>query len=230
MPPGSIGVVVDSRTFGLWTQLDRSWFPQADQMVAVVAVGALMVTRLRGPWPIVFAALLTAVGVTAANDKPATQPRAVATRYDWVDRTLPAGAKATILYVAAPGRVACGLSPPMGEVAAMDVYTEIFNLKVGNVLQALGTNPVSTVRSPSVTVGSGGIVTAGGKALRTGYVVLDARVPVVGVRLALLRAREVIAPPVENAALALWRTKGILRLRRPAQIQTTSGLRNLGCA
>jgi hypothetical protein len=230
MPPGSIAVVVDSHTFGLWTQLDRSWFPQARQMIAAVAVGALVIARLRRTWPIVIAALLTAVGVTAANDKPPMQSRSVATRYGWVDRNLPAGAKATVLYLAAPGQVACEVSPRMGEVAAMAVYTEIFNRRVGTVLQALGTNPVSTVRSPSVTVGPGGVVTAKGKVLRPGYVVLDSRIPIVGVRLALLRARDVIVPPVGNAALALWRTRGVLRLRRPAQIQTTSGLRDLGCA
>jgi hypothetical protein len=230
MPPGSIGVVVDSRTFGLWTQLDRSWFPQAKQMVVAVAVGAIVLTRLRRPWPIVFAALLTAVGVTAANDSPPTQPRSVATRYDWVDRTLPAGAKATVLYVAAPGRVPCSVSPRMGEVAIMDLYTEFFNLKVGNVLQALGTNPAAAVQSPSFTVGRGGIVTAGGRALRPSYVILDSRIPVVGDRLRLLQARDVISPPAESAALALWRTRGTLRLRRPAQVQTGSGLRGLGCA
>jgi len=112
----------------------------------------------------------------------------------------------------------------------MDNYTEIFNLKVGAVLQALGTNPVSTVSSPSATVGQDGIVTVDGKALRPGYVVLDSRLPIVGERLALLRARDVIAPPRQNAALALWRTAGVLRLRRPAQIRTTSGLRDLGCS
>jgi hypothetical protein len=230
MPPGSIGVVVDSRTFGLWTQLDRSWFPQAKQMAAAVGVGALVLTRLRRPWPIVFAALLTAVGVTAANDKPSTQPRSVATRYEWVDRRLPAGAKATILYLAAPGRVPCSVSPRMGEVATMDLYTEFFNLKVGDVLQALGTNPAAAVQSPSVTVGRNGIVSEGGSVLRPRYVVLDSRVPIVGVRLALLRARGVIAPPMENAALTLWRARGELRLRTPEQIRTMSGLRRLGCA
>jgi hypothetical protein len=113
----------------------------------------------------------------------------------------------------------------------MDLYTEFFNLKVGNVLQTLGTNPAAATDSPAFAVGRGGIVTTGGRVLRPDYVVLDSRVPVVGVRLALLRARDVIAaPPVEDAALALWRTRGVLRLRAPAQIRTASGLRRLGCS
>jgi hypothetical protein len=229
MPPGSIGTAVDSRTFGLWTEIGHGATSHTYQMVAAIAVGALVLTRLRHSWPIVFAALATAIGVTAARDVPPTQPRSVATKYEWVDRALPSGAQATVLYVAAPGRLTCPVSPRVGEVAAMSVYTEMFNLKIGPVLQALSGNPVAGVASPSVTIGSDGVVRSRGGPLRPGYVVLDSRIPLVGRRLAELRADQVISPPLQSAGLTLWRIPGTLRLRRPVQIVTTEGLRRLGC-
>jgi hypothetical protein len=229
LPPGSIGVVVDSHTFGLWTELNRSWFPAKWQMVAAIAVGALVVAGLRRGWPIALAALLTAIGVTAANDKPPTQPRSVAARYDWVDRTLPGGARATLLYIGFPGAVRCTVAPRVGQVANLSLYTQFFDLKVRDVVQALGTNPASTVAAPTVTIARDGVVREGGKALRPEYAVLDAGVPVVGRRIAELPARGLIDGASRDAALALWKLNGTLRLRHPQDVLTTAGLRRLGC-
>jgi hypothetical protein len=229
MPPGSIAVVVDSRTFGLWTELNRSWFSDKWQMVAALTVGALLTARLRRGWPIALAALLTAIGVTAANDAPPTQPRSVAARYDWVDRTLPAGASATILYIGVPGALRCAIAPRAGQVANLLLYTEFFDLKVRDVFQAFGNNPARAVAAPAVTIGSSGIVREHGRPLRPQYAVLDAAVPIVGRRIAGLPSRGLIADASPDAALALWRVDGVLRLRRPQDVLTTAGLRRLGC-
>jgi hypothetical protein len=229
MAPGSIAAVVDSRTFGLWTELDRSWFPEKWQMVVAIGVGALLVWRLRRGWPIALAALLTAVGVTAANDRPATQPRSVAERYEWLDRSLPAGATATLLYIGFPGGVHCTVAPRVGDEGNLVLYTQIFDLKAGDVFQALGQNPASGVAAPGATIARSGVVSVKGQPLRPAYVALDAGVPVVGRRIAELRARDVISGSSSGAALALWKVDGPVRLRRPAEVFTTAGLRRLGC-
>jgi hypothetical protein len=229
MAPGSIGVVVDSRTFGLWTELNRSWFPEKWQMVAAIAIGAVIVWRLRRGWPIALAALLTAIGVTAANDRPATQPRSVAERYGWLDRSLPAGATATLLYIGFPGGVHCAVAPRVGDEGNLLLYTQIFDLKARSAFQALGQNPASGVAAPGATIARSGLVSVNGRPLRAEYIALDSGVAVVGRRIAELRARDVISGSSSGAAVALWKVDGAVRLRRPADVFTTARLRRLGC-
>jgi hypothetical protein len=227
VPPGSIGTTPDSRTFALWRQLARPWFPEKWQMVAAVTVAAVLVARMRRGWPIGVAAVLASLGVVAANGEPPSQPRSSVTAYEWVDAKVPRGADATVLYVGLPDRIACRRSARAEEIGRFDLYSEFFNLRVDDVVEAFGDNPERGLGSPRVHLASSGVVRLEGRPLRARYLVLDARIPVFGRRVGELPTGRAMP---QAASLALWRVPGTVRLREPSRLLTTDGLRRLSCA
>jgi hypothetical protein len=125
--------------------------------------------------------------------------------------------------------VHCTVAPRVGDEGNLLLYTQIFDLKARDAFQTLGQNPATGVAAPDATIARSGLVSVKGHPLRPAYVALDAGVPVVGRRIAVLRARDVISGSSSGAAVALWKLDGPLRLRRPADVFTTAGLRRLGC-
>ncbi|MBX5474185.1 MAG: glycosyltransferase family 39 protein [Thermoleophilia bacterium] len=230
MPPGSIAAVVDDQTFALWTQLDESGFPPARQMQLAVVVAAILLLLVRRTAVLLLAAALSFVGVAAANDRPPTQPRSIAAAYTWVDRVLPPGAHAKILWVGFTSASECPAPPLTGELAKMEVYTEFFNRRIEPPVHLLADNPARGLGTATVAMTRAGVVVEDGEALRPGFVVADSRIPILGTRVASLSARAVLDGDPEAGALTLWRVDPPLRLRRPAQVASARERRSLGCA
>lgn len=218
MPSGVITThSVDALSFKFWATIPRNGLSAATLMVAAVTVGAVIVVRLRASWPLVASVALTAIGVAAASDYRSDQPRSLTPLYAWVDRTLPANARAAIVWIGVDeGR--CPTGTPESLLGKVAVYTEYFNSRIGPVGHLLADNPARGLATDAFAIRQDGVVARAGDPLRPGYVVTDARVGIAGTRLALLRASDVgIAGAREGSALALWRVSPPLRLVRPAQ-------------
>ena len=218
MPSGVITThSIDALSFKLWGEMPRGGLSTAALFVVAVAIGTVIIIRLRVTWPLVVSVVLAATGVAAASDYRSEQPRSLTQRYAWIDGTLPVGARAAILWIGLDeGRCPPGAAASLlGKVA---LYTEFFNSRIGPVGHLLGDNADRGLATDTFGIRRDGVVTRAGIALRPGYVVTDARVEIAGSRVALLRARDVgIADARENSALALWRVAPPLRLVQPAQ-------------
>ena len=105
----------------------------------------------------------------------------------------------------------------------LTLYTEYFNSRVGPVGYLITDNAARHLSTDAFAVRRDGVVTRAGTPIRSGYVVTDARVGIVGSRVALLRARDVgLADAREGSALALWRAASPLRLAQPSQALSPS--------
>ena len=213
MPSGVITAhSADALSFKLWTQLERSSFSAARQMIVAVAVGAVVLVRMRTAWPLILTVVLAAVGVTAASDYRSDQSRSLVSRYAWVDRTLPREAKATILWIGC-SKDDCPAGSPRSGLAKMAVYTEFFNSRIDRVGHVRGDNGSRGLATDTFALRPDGVVTSMGVPLRPDFVVADARVGIVGSRIALLRAGDVAkTDATRGSALALWRVTPPLRL------------------
>ena len=228
IPSGALNShLIDALSFKVWAQLDVASLSPSAWAVTATAAGALVVLTMRSPWPLVLTVALAAVGVAAASDYRSAETRAEAARYAWVDRALPAGARVTVLYVGYSS-AACPPNAAPSPQRAMSVLTEYFNARVTGVGHLLDDNSFRGVASTPFRLSSDGIVTSGGRPLRPGYVVTDARLALAGTRLAELPSRAVAPEPrASPGALALWRIPGPLRLLRPVQVLRPSRL--AGC-
>ena len=221
-----IGVVttnsLDALSFKLWARIPRDGMSAATLIVLAIAVGALIVVRLRSTWPLAASVLLAAVGVAAASDYRFEHPRSLTEGYGWVDRVVPAGASATILFIGAD-ESRCATGTVGSRLEQLTLYTEYFNSRIGPVGYLITDNAARHLSTDAFAVRRDGVVTRAGTPIRSGYVVTDARVGIVGSRVALLRARDVgLADAREGSALALWRAASPLRLARPSQALSPS--------
>jgi hypothetical protein len=218
MPAGVITThSIDALSFKLWAAMPRGGLSAATLFVAAVAIGAVIVTRLRVTWPFVVSVVLAATGVAAASDYRSEQPRSLTQRYAWIDGALPVGARAAILWIGVDeSRCPAGTAGSL--LGKLTLYTEYFNSRIGPVGHLLADNADRGLATDRFGIRRDGVVTLAGIALRPRYVVTDARVALAGARVALLHARDVgIAEAREHSALALWRVAPPLRLVRPGQ-------------
>jgi hypothetical protein len=217
MPPGVITThSIGALSFKLWERIPRDGLSAATLIVAAVALGAVIVVRLRATWPLVASVALAAIGVAAASDYRSDQPRSLTQRYGWVDRMLPAGERAAILWIGVDGG-RCPAGTPESVLGTVTLYTEYFNSRIGPVGHLVADNAARRLATDAFAVRGNGVVTRAGIPLRSGYVVTDARVGIAGSRIALLAARDVgITGAPEGSALTLWRVAPPLRLLRPA--------------
>ncbi len=218
MPSGVITAhSIDALSFKLWARIPSDGVSAATLIVAAVAIGGAVVVRLRATWPLIVSVALATVGVAAASDYRSDHPRSLAQRYAWVDRTLPAGARAAILWIGVD-EGHCPAGTPRSLLGKLVLYTEYFNSRIGPVGHLLADNEARGLATDAFGIRRDGVVTHAGRPLPSEYVVTDARVGIAGARLAVLRARAVgIAGAREGSALALWRVEPPLRLVRPAQ-------------
>jgi hypothetical protein len=228
MPAGSIAGTIDAQTFTLWTQIHSGSFPPVFQMRAAVLVGSLAFLRVRTDWPLVVTLVLSLFAVSAARDRPAPQPRALTARYTWIDDAVPGTDRATILWVGFSSD-RCPTTPLTSELAQMAVWSEFFSLRVNQAGHLLGDNPARGLDTTRLSLTRSGIVDGADGALQPRYVVTDARVPIVGSRVALLRAGDVFPHPAAAGALALWHVDPPLRLRRPSQVTDRVERERLAC-
>jgi hypothetical protein len=199
MPPGLItGQSVDALSFKLWTQVSSD--PEAARwpMVAAVAIGALLLVRIRSAWPLVATLVVFTVAVAAAGDHRSDRPRSETDRYAWVDPV--ASGDVALLWIGYDDTECATV--PIGKLA---VYTEFFNSSVDTVGHLLDDNDARALGSDALELTADGVVTRDGVPLRPVLVVTDARAAVAGERLATLDS------------LSLWRTSSPVRLvRAPA--------------
>jgi hypothetical protein len=219
IPRGAIDPhLVDALSFKLWAQISIGDLSPAAWIIAATATGALVVLTMRSAWPLVLTIGLAAVGIAAASDYRSVETPSQASRYTWVDRSVPAGAEVTVLYIGYP-QTTCPPGTPKPPLATMSLYTEYFNARVDQVGHLLGDNAARGVASMPFALRPDGVVTSSGRPLRSEYLVTDARIAIAGTRLASLPARKVTPEPVAGEALTLWRVSSPLRLLRPAQVE-----------
>jgi Dolichyl-phosphate-mannose-protein mannosyltransferase len=219
IPRGAIDShVVDALSFKLWAQISLGHVSPGAWITAATAAGALVVVTARSTWPLVLTIALAAVGVAAASDYRSVETPSQAHGYTWVDRSAPARAEVTVLYVGYP-QTACPPGTPTSPLATMSLYTEYFNARVDQVGHLLGDNAARGVASTPFALRPDGVVTSGGQPLRPEYLVTDARIAIAGTRLASLPAGKVTPEPVAKGALTLWRVRSPLRLLQPAQVE-----------
>jgi hypothetical protein len=219
IPRGAIDYhLVDALSFKLWAQINAGSLSPAAWITASTTAGALVVLTMRSAWPLVLTIGLTAVSVAAASDYRSVESLTEASRYTWVDMTVPAQAGVTILYIGYPW-TACPPGTPKPPLAAMSLYTEYFNARVDQVGHLLDDNAARGVASTPFALLPDGVVTSGGQPLRPDYLVTDARIAIAGAQVASLPARAVTPEPAAGEALTLWRVRVPLRFLRPAQVR-----------
>jgi MFS family permease len=170
MPSGVITThSIDALSFKLWGEMPRGGLSTAALFVVAVAIGAVIIIRLRVTWPLVVSVVLAATGVAAASDYRSEQPRSLTQRYAWIDGTLPVGARAAILWIGLDeGRCPPGAAASLlGKVA---LYTEFFNSRIGPVGHLLADNADRGLATDTFGIRRDGVVTRAGIALRPGYV------------------------------------------------------------
>src|SRR5207249_12794 len=101
--------------------------------------------RVRSAWPLVLTVVLAVVGVAAASDVRSAVPRAAVPRLAWVDREVPAGAHALVLW-----------SGGCHALARTALFTEFFNSRVdrvGHVPSSARSSlrPQTTASAPAAT-------------------------------------------------------------------------------
>ena len=219
-----IGVVttnsLDALSFKLWARIPRDGMSAATLIVLAIAVGAVIVSGSGPP----------------GRSPPAScwrrsesLPRATTGSNPlFTHRGLrlgrPGGScrrSATILFVGA-NESRCPTGTVGSRLEQLTLYTEYFNSRVGPVGYLITDNAARHLYG-RLRGAPGWRRDPRGHPDRSGYVVTDARVGIVGLRVALLRARDVgLADAREGSALALWRAASPLRLARPLQALSPS--------
>jgi len=184
--------------------------------IAVVGAATFLVAR-RTLFPIVtvavaFVAIATQVDYT---DGLSTQQ---AHTLAWVDRTLPEGTTATLVYVGFgfPASNPCA-GPALVEQQDLTTWTEFFNRSVDRVVHLYAPNVRDGLTSKEVTATAGGLALQGGRPFRPLYVVLDSRQPIVGQRIGRFDLGSVDASYPNGSSLTLWKAVPPLRLLAHAQ-------------
>ena len=177
-------------------------------IAAVLAALALLVGRSVA-LPII-AIVIGFVGVTAQMDYEAHLERQ-AVNLDWVDRSLPEPARATLLNVGVPPSGAPCAAPAEDEQQQLVVWTEFLNTRVDRVLRVFSPSAHDNLASPELAVGDGGVLLEDGMPLDEDFVAADSRQPLVGRPVARLDLRSLV-PSSEGASLTLWSVDPPLRL------------------
>jgi hypothetical protein len=236
-PSHLVSPATDSVSFRLWTQLGHDTRTTWLLLVAAVLVGVVAIVRLRSLWPLVLAVALASVGGAAASDFHSDQPRSTTPRTMWLDRARTGSAdpairdaEVTILWIGLP-RESCPIAPRATMLGQMALYTELFNSRVNRVGHLLADNGARGVASETFTLSSGGVVRSRGAALQPGLVVADARVQIVGTKIASLTGRDLsFTDGPRDDALALWRVSAPLRLADPSQLLDRVTRQRLACS
>ena len=221
-----IGVVttnsLDALSFKLWARIPRDGMSAATLIVLAIAVGAVIVPGSgrpgRSPPASCWRRSESLPRATTGSNTLVHSQRATAGSTGWF---LPAPAP-TILFVGAD-ESRCPAGTVGSRLEQLTLYTEYFNSRIGPVGYLITDNAARHLSTDAFAVRRDGVVTRAGTPIRSGYVVTDARVGIVGSRVALLRARDVgLADAREGSALALWRAASPLRLARPLQALSPS--------
>ena len=187
--------------------------------IAAVGVGTFLLAR-RPLFPIatiVLAFLFLGSNLDFRDGMTAAQARSLA----WVDRALPDGASADLVYLdLTPPRVQCQADQARQDLT---VWTEFFNRRIRAVRHVGYPNPEDGLVSKPLTVSRDQRVLDAGEPFDSRYVAIDARQRIVGERIA---STSIPGEYGGLATLALWRVDPPLRLvplRRPV-----GGLRGRG--
>ena len=144
--------------------------------------------------------------VTPSTFYEAPISRSDARKLAWVDRTVPSGTQALLLWPSAESP-SCGTGRGLDQLA---LWTEFFNVSVGTVGQMRSGGSASRSGVAKIDIGSGGRLLRGGAGLLDEYVIADSRVVIRGAPIA-------VSPPAPGGAimsptLTLWRTRLPVRL------------------
>jgi hypothetical protein len=214
MPAGVLeGSSVDALSFKYWTRLESGALGPHQVIVLAVTTAAVLLVVARSTALLIATFVLATVGVASASNYHTDVPRSHTTRYQWVDRALPARAHATLLWVdcSAPG---CPAGHPDASSGQMALYTELFNSSITDVGHIGADNPRRGLASAVFNLRTDGTVLRDGVPIRSRYVVVDSRIGIRGVRVSLLKSADVGEGSATGpTALALWRTDGAVRLR-----------------
>jgi hypothetical protein len=209
---------VDSPT-SAWLQQLKNQVPDMPLRawtILIAGVAAAAFLFMRRPPAAVLSTLLAFVAIAWPLDYsgPFTpkQDQALA----WVDRSLPAGATATLIHVGLSRSDQPCAQDADYEQQQLVTWTEFFNTRVDRVLHVFAPAP-GLLPSSQLAVGPGGVTLENGRPLTTRYVVLDSRQPIVGRRLARFDLPRLSSPLQQGASLSLWRASAPVTFRPHAQ-------------
>jgi hypothetical protein len=189
------------------------------------AVGAAVFVGARRPAIPLLTVVVAFVGVAAATDWRSPLTPTQADRLAWVDRALPAGARATLVHVDLPKDV-CATVRDDGQQRRLEVWTEFFNTRIDHVASVFGQIKEDGLQSRELTIGRDGSLRAGGRELEPDYVVVDSRIEVAGTPVTVFDGRTLGGSGYEG--LTLWRTGGPVRIAHPERLHGEA-LRTLTC-
>jgi hypothetical protein len=182
-------------------------------LAGLAVLAALAVLAGRSVALLLVAVLIGFAGVHAQMDYEARLDLQ-AGKLDWVDRSLPDGARATLLNVgSSPADAPCAAAAE-DEQQQLVVWTEFLNTRVDRVLRVLSPSAHDNLASPELTMDATGLLRRDGRPVEAGYVVADSRQRLAGRPVARLDLRSLV-PAAQGASLTLWSVGGPLRLTTP---------------
>jgi hypothetical protein len=180
--------------------------------ILVATVGAAIFLFARRPLLPVLTIVLAFGAVTSQVDYTDTLTGRQANALSWVDRALPHGASADIVYLGVPYGLQPCAAAATAEEQDLTTWTEFFNTRIRSVRYLYQPNARDYLGSSPLTTAAGGLVLANGKRFKTAYLVIDSRQSIVGTRLARFDLSSIHSQYQEGASLTLWRVTPPLRL------------------
>lgn len=179
-------------------------------ILALSGVATFLLVR-RPPFALVTVVVAFAA-VTPVADYPDELSAAQARSLAWVDRALPDGDNATLVYLGVPyGAESCAATAAAEQQDAT-IWTEFFNNHVRRIYHLYEANPRDGLASPELTVGKGGVVLSGDRPFAPDYAVIDSRQRIVGEVVARFDLASLRSPFLEGASLTLWKVEAPLRI------------------
>jgi hypothetical protein len=178
--------------------------------IAAVGAGTLVLAK-RPLFPLATVVLAFAA-VTAQVDYRDTLTGDQARALSWVDRSLPADTRATLVHLGLFYSFEPCASAAWWEQEHLVVWTEWFNTRIDAVKHLYRPNQFDGVYSDPLAVGDGGLVFDGGRPFEPDYVIIDSRQQVTGTRVARFDLDSIQSEFRNGASLTLWRVAPPLRL------------------
>ena len=194
-------------------------------LIFAAALGAVVFVAARRPGLPLLAVIAAFVGVAAATDWESPMTLSQAERLAWVDKALPAGARATLVHVDLPKDV-CPTVRDDGQQRRLEVWSEFFNTRIDHIASLFGQIKEDGLRSKELTLAADGSLHDGARTLTPQYVVADSRIELDGTPIALFDGRTLGGSGYEG--LTLWRAAPPVRIAHPNRLHGNA-LKTLTC-
>ena len=198
----------DAPSLERWQQL-ATWFPDP-RLPFVGAAAVALAVAFRRPSRLTISVVTVVAFVTVTPslfyDAPIT--RSDARELAWVDRAIPAGSQALLLWPE-PTPTGCGTTRDIGQLA---LWTEFFNVSVARVARTSHNGSAGGLAAAEIDISKAGHLMRDGARVFEEYIVAESRYTVHGTRIADLPLTSGGSNTSQPAALTLWRSRQPVRI------------------